>query len=173
MFLLGHYMYTWLKFFNKKKKTFCVKNIGPLKLPLHRLYHYKFCCTSKPQVSVFVPFCVLIFMWYLGDYSDGSGHGSGPGSACGDSRGYHASPPTYSCKDITLTSVGDPWHFGCGSRSGSPDPYLWLMDPDPTPFFSDLKDAKKIIFLHLTQLPVSTSTLSSILKIYFFSKILY
>ncbi len=28
--------------------------------------------------------------------------------------------------------------------SGSPDPYLWLMDPNPTPFFSDFKDAKKI-----------------------------
>ncbi len=40
-------------------------------------------------------------------------------------------------------SVGDPWYFGA-------DPYLWLMDPDPTPFFSDFKDEKKsfhIIFL--------------------------
>ncbi len=44
-------------------------------------------------------------------------------------------------------SVGewDPWNFGA-------DPYLWLMDPDPdatldpTLFFSDFKDAKKIIF---------------------------
>ncbi len=36
--------------------------------------------------------------------------------------------------------------FWCGC--GSADPYLWLMDPapDPTPFFSDLEDAKKIIF---------------------------
>ncbi len=54
------------------------------------------------------------------------------------------------------TSVGDPWHFGA-----DPDPrictYLWLMDPDlasdqdPTPdpssFFIDFKDAKKIFFL--------------------------
>ncbi len=49
--------------------------------------------------------------------------------------------------------------FWCGSGSGSPDPYLWLMDPDPTldptpdptPFFIDLKDAimqKIIIFSH-------------------------
>jgi hypothetical protein len=32
-------------------------------------------------------------------------------------------------------------------------PYLWLMDPDPTPdptpFFSDFWDAKKIIFPHI------------------------
>ncbi len=37
--------------------------------------------------------------------------------------------------------------------SGSPDPYLWLMDPDPTPdptpFFSDFKDAKKKYFFHI------------------------
>ncbi len=43
-------------------------------------------------------------------------------------------------------SVGDPWHFGA-----DPDLrilYLWLMDPDPdpNPFFSDLKDVKKIFF---------------------------
>ncbi len=46
--------------------------------------------------------------------------------------------------------------FWCGSRSRSPDPYLWLMDPDPvpdldptpdsTPFFIDFKDAKKYFF---------------------------
>ncbi len=29
-----------------------------------------------------------------------------------------------------LSSVGDPWHFGADPR----DPYLWLPDPDPTPF---------------------------------------
>ncbi len=34
---------------------------------------------------------------------------------------------------------------------GSVDPYLWLMDSDPAPFFSDFKAAKKIIFsLHIT-----------------------
>jgi hypothetical protein len=32
--------------------------------------------------------------------------------------------------------------FWC--RSGSPDPYPWLMDLDPTPFFIDFKNAKKI-----------------------------
>ncbi len=45
--------------------------------------------------------------------------------------------------------------FWCGS--GSSDPYLWLMDPDPdpplhpTPFFSDFKDANffHIFFLQL------------------------
>jgi hypothetical protein len=44
---------------------------------------------------------------------------------------------------IESRSVVDPWHFGA-------DPYLWLTDPgptpDPTPFFSDFKDAKKLIF---------------------------
>ncbi len=38
--------------------------------------------------------------------------------------------------------------FWCGS--GSADPYLWLTDPnrtpDPTLFFSDFKDAKKLFF---------------------------
>jgi hypothetical protein len=39
--------------------------------------------------------------------------------------------------------------------SGSPDPYLWLMDPkpdptpDPTPFFIDFKDTKKKIFFFI------------------------
>ncbi len=44
-------------------------------------------------------------------------------------------------------SFGDLWHFGA-----VPDPYLWLVDPDldqtpdPTPFLSNFKDAKKINF---------------------------
>ncbi len=40
--------------------------------------------------------------------------------------------------------------FWCGSGSGSPDPYLWLIDPDPTPFFIDfnflLKFCVKTLF---------------------------
>jgi hypothetical protein len=39
--------------------------------------------------------------------------------------------------------------FLCGSGSGSPDPYLWLMDPDPTPFFIDFKDAIKHFFSYV------------------------
>ncbi len=39
-------------------------------------------------------------------------------------------------------SVWDLWHFGA-------DPDLWLMDPDPTPFFNDFKDAKQISFSHI------------------------
>jgi hypothetical protein len=31
--------------------------------------------------------------------------------------------------------------FWCGS--GSPDPYLRLMDPDPNPFFIDFKGMRK------------------------------
>jgi hypothetical protein len=33
--------------------------------------------------------------------------------------------------------------FWCASGFGSADPHLLLMDPDPIPFFSDFKDAKK------------------------------
>jgi hypothetical protein len=41
--------------------------------------------------------------------------------------------------------------------SGSPDLFLWLIDPaldpdptpDPTSFFNDFKDVKKIIFFHI------------------------
>ncbi len=49
-----------------------------------------------------------------------------------------------------LTSVGDPRHFGAGSVLTDPD---LALDPDPisdpTAFFSDFKDAAKIIFLHI------------------------
>ncbi len=42
-------------------------------------------------------------------------------------------------------SVPDPWHFWCWS--GSADPCLWLMDPDPPIFVIDFQDAnKKLIF---------------------------
>ncbi len=62
--------------------------------------------------------------------------------------------------------------FWCGSRSGSPDRYLWLMDPDldpdptpePTPFFSDFQDAKKKFFLHILSYNLPASTLSSVFK---------
>ncbi len=53
--------------------------------------------------------------------------------------------PIYSSQQ---SSVGDPWHFGADS-----DPFLLLMDPDlapdpnPTFFFSDFNDAKKIFFI--------------------------
>ncbi len=33
--------------------------------------------------------------------------------------------------------------FWCGSGSRFAGPYLWLTDPDQTPFFSDFMDAKK------------------------------
>ena len=51
--------------------------------------------------------------------------------------------------------------FWCGSGSESPDSYLLLMDPDPTPFFSDF-----IFFSY--KLPAGT--LFSVLKIKFFAK---
>ncbi len=64
--------------------------------------------------------------------------------------------------------------FWCGSGSGSPDPYLWLVDPDPapgsdqtpdpTPFFINFKDAKKIIFFTFFSHNVPTGTSSSVQK---------
>jgi hypothetical protein len=48
--------------------------------------------------------------------------------------------------EISLKQCWGSLTFLCGS--GSPDPHLSLIDPDPTPFFSDFKDAKKIFFFH-------------------------
>jgi hypothetical protein len=47
-----------------------------------------------------------------------------------------------------------------------PDPDL---NPDPSPFFSDFKDAKKLFHI-ISYIP--TGTLSAVLKILFFAKIL-
>ncbi len=59
-----------------------------------------------------------------------------------------------------MANVGDPWHFGADS-----DP-----TPDPTPFFSDYKDAKKIFLFIFFSYNLPAGTLSSVLKIYFFAK---
>ncbi len=48
------------------------------------------------------------------------------------------------CCWLRHSSVGDSWHFGA-----DPDPYFWLMDLDPTPFFFDIKNAKKIFCFHI------------------------
>ncbi len=64
-------------------------------------------------------------------------------------------------------------------RSGSPDPYLWLIDPDPdptpdpTPFFIDLKNAKKYLFSYffLITCPGTSSSVYFLLK--FCVKILF
>jgi hypothetical protein len=53
--------------------------------------------------------------------------------------------------DLGAIGVGDPETFWCGS--GSPDPYLWLMDP--TPFFIDFKDAKKNFIFFSYNLPTT------------------
>ncbi len=54
-------------------------------------------------------------------------------------------------KLIVQFSVKDPWHFGI--ESGSPDPYLWLRDPDSDPdaaiVVSDLQDLQVFLELHL------------------------
>ncbi len=55
--------------------------------------------------------------------------------------------PFHSTDLMRLSLLNYSWEsvtFWCGS--GSPDPYLWLMDPDRTPSFIDFKDAKKILF---------------------------
>ncbi len=50
-----------------------------------------------------------------------------------------------------------------------PDPTL-----DPTSFFSDFKDAKKLIsFSIFFSYNLTTDTFSSVLKIYFFAELLY
>ncbi len=63
-----------------------------------------------------------------------------------------------------LCSVGDPWHFGADL-----DP---APTPDPTPFFSDFNNAKKIFFSYFFSFSYSlpAGTLSSVLKIKYFAK---
>jgi hypothetical protein len=39
------------------------------------------------------------------------------------------------------------------------------LTPDPTPFFNDFKDAKKMCFFHIFSYNLPTGTLSSVLKI--------
>ncbi len=67
---------------------------------------------------------------------------------------------------MCLTGVGDPGQFGADSDPrlrSDPDP-----TPDPTPFFSDFKDAKKLFFKFFSyNLPVGT--LSSVLSVKFFA----
>jgi hypothetical protein len=55
-------------------------------------------------------------------------------------KGTHASHTSL----LLNFSAGDPRHFGA-------HPYLWLSDPDPTPFFSDFKEAKKNFLLIITR----------------------
>jgi hypothetical protein len=50
----------------------------------------------------------------------------------------------------------------------APDPH---STSDPTPFFSDFKDAKKVNF-YIFSYNLPAGTLSSVLKILFFAKIL-
>ena len=54
----------------------------------------------------------------LGDCAGGCGEPGGAGEQC--------------CGSMT---------FWCGSGSGSADPCLWIMDPDPAIFVIDLQDA--------------------------------
>ncbi len=42
---------------------------------------------------------------------------------------------------------------------------LTVIDPDPTPFFIDFKDTRKIIFFHIFSFNLPAGTLSSVLKI--------
>ncbi len=63
------------------------------------------------------------------------------------------------------SSVGDPWHFGADPDPR--DPYFWLMDadptPDPTPFFSDFKNAKKNFIFFSYNLPEGTFSLKNLI----------
>ncbi len=56
--------------------------------------------------------------------------------------------------------------FWCGSGSGSADPCVWQMDPDPTIFVIDLQDAnKKLIYSTFFCLLLFEGTLTSFSKI--------
>ncbi len=64
----------------------------------------------------------------------------------------------------------NPWHFGANLY-----PHLWLMDPDPTldptSFFSDFKDANKLMFFSIFfSYNLPAGTLSSVLKFKFLLK---
>ncbi len=68
---------------------------------------------------------------------------------------------------IQIRFVADQWHFGA-------DTYVWLTDldstPDPTPFFSDLKNENFFFFVFLSySLPAGTLAL---VLIKYFAKIL-
>ncbi len=63
------------------------------------------------------------------------------------------------------------WHqccgfmaFWCGSGSGSADPCLWLMDPDPGIFVIDLQDANKKLIIFCLLLFEGTVTSFSKIK---------
>ncbi len=51
---------------------------------------------------------------------------------------------------ISLSKCGGSMTFWCGSGSGSANPSLWLMDPDPAIFVTDLQDANKIQIFYKT-----------------------
>ncbi len=64
--------------------------------------------------------------------------------AAGSLRSWN-SPPPGSCHQQQQCCGS--MTFWCGSGSGSADPCLWLIDPDPAIFVIDLQDAnKKLIF---------------------------
>jgi hypothetical protein len=65
--------------------------------------------------------------------------------------------------------------FWCGSGPASPTNGSGsdlVQTPDPTPFFSYFKDAKKYFFPYFFSYNLPTGTLFSVLKNYFFGKIL-
>ncbi len=91
---------------------------------------------------------------------------SPPCSARSPSRSRQGPPwPNRHEQSRTKSSVGDPMTFWCGS--GSSDLYLWLMDPDPTSdptcFFDDFKDAKRIFF-HILFLQLAHRNIIFLLK---------
>ncbi len=48
-------------------------------------------------------------------------------------------------KNGPIISFADPWHLGVDPDSGSGDPCLWLMDPEPVIFVINLQYAKSNI----------------------------
>jgi hypothetical protein len=67
-----------------------------------------------------------------------------PAAALGSSSSRSASIPQ-TCT-LPLAAVLGICDILVQIRIRIPDPYLWLMDPDPAPFFNDFKDVKKKYF---------------------------
>jgi hypothetical protein len=61
------------------------------------------------------------------------------------SPGGGASPPSLEDERHRI----DQLQYNLSTSSSVGDPYLSLMDPDPTPFFSDFKDVKNINLFHI------------------------
>ncbi len=111
-----------------------------LKLPLHhfsKIKSHKEVSQNSQNRGFSYFFCLMI----EGSESGSVPHTNGSGSAT--LLFWIFFPPfRHIVKNVAYkicSSAGDPWHFDA-------DPYIWLTDSDPTPFFNDFKMPKKLFF---------------------------